>query len=43
MLEDRNGDFERDDLARTMSAEDIAKAEALAKEWIANFKAAQEN
>lgn len=42
MLDDYNANFERDELARMMSAEDIAKAEELANTWIANFKAAQE-
>lgn len=42
MLEDHDGDIERDELARTMSAENIAKAEALAEEWLATFKGAAE-
>ena len=42
MLDDFNAKYERDELARTMSAEDIAKAEELANAWMANFKAAQE-
>jgi hypothetical protein len=41
MLDDYNGEFERDEIARTMSAEDIAKAEALAKAWLANFKSTE--
>ncbi len=42
MLDDYNAEFERDELARMMSAEDIAKAEELATAWLAKFKAAQE-
>ena len=42
MLDDYNAEFERDELARMMSAEDIATAEELANAWIANFKSSQE-
>ena len=42
MLDDYNAVYERDELQRMMSAEDIAKAVDLAKAWIANFKSAQE-
>jgi len=42
MLEDYNAEFERDDLARMMSPEDIAKAEELATKWLASFNAAQQ-
>ncbi len=42
MLEDFNAEYERDEVARMMSAEDIAKAEELTNAWIANFKSAQE-
>ncbi len=38
MLDDYNAEFERDEVARMMSAEDIAKAEELANAWMANFK-----
>jgi TPR repeat protein len=41
MLDDYSANFERDEIARSMSAEDIAKAEELAKAWLANFKAAR--
>ncbi len=40
-LDDYNADFERDEIARMMSAEDIAKAEELANAWIANFEPAK--
>ncbi len=40
MLDDYTAEYERDELARMMSPEDIAKAEDLAKEWLANFQAA---
>lgn len=42
MLDDYNAEFERDEVARLMSAEDIAKAEELATAWMANFKSAAE-
>ena len=42
MLDDFNAEYERDELARMMSAEDIAKAEDLANTWIANFQSVQE-
>ncbi len=42
MLDDYDAVYERDELERMMSAEDIAKAADLAKAWIANFKSAQE-
>ena len=42
MLDDYNAEFERDEVARTMSAEDIAKAEELANAWMANFKSTTE-
>lgn len=42
MLDDFNAEYERDELARMMSAEDIAKAEGLANEWLASFRTAQE-
>lgn len=42
MLDDYNAEFERDEMARLMSAEDIAKAEELATAWMANFKSAAE-
>ena len=40
MLDDYTAEYERDELARMMSPEDIAKAEDLAKEWLASFEAA---
>ena len=40
-LDDYNAEFERDEIARMMSAEDIAKAEELANAWIANFEPAK--
>ncbi len=42
MLDDYNAEFERDELARMMSPEGIAKAEELAAEWLASFEAAQQ-
>lgn len=42
MLDDYNAEFERDEVARMMSAEDIAKAEELANAWMANFKSTTE-
>ena len=42
MLDDYNAEVERDEVARTMSAEDIAKAEELANAWMANFKSTTE-
>ena len=42
MLDDYNAEFERDEVARSMSAEDIAKAEELANAWMTNFKATTE-
>lgn len=42
MLDDYNAEFERDDLARMMSPEDITKAEELAAKWLASFAAAQQ-
>lgn len=42
MLDDYNAEFERDEMARLMSAEDIAKAEELATAWMTNFKSAAE-
>ena len=42
MLDDYNAEFERDEMARMMSPEDIAKAEELAAKWLANFEAAQQ-
>ena len=42
MLDDFNAEYERDELARMMSAEDIAKGEDLANTWIANFQSVQE-
>jgi hypothetical protein len=41
MLDDYNAEFERDELARMMSPEDITKAEELAAKWLANFEAVQ--
>jgi len=38
-LGDFNAEYERDELARMMSAEDLAKAEELARTWLANFEA----
>lgn len=38
-LGDYNAEFEREELARMMSAEDLAKAEALANAWLASFEA----
>jgi len=40
-LDDYNAEFERDELARMMSAEDIAKAEELAGTWLASFQASK--
>ncbi len=42
MLDDYTAEFERDEIARMMSAEDIARAEEHANAWIANFEPAQE-
>lgn len=42
MLDDINAEYDRDELARMMSPEDIAKGEELANEWMANFKTTQE-
>ncbi len=39
LLGDFNAEFDRDELARTMSEEDVAKAEALAQAWLTNFEA----
>jgi len=41
MLDDINAEFERDEITRMMSAEDIAEAKGLAETWLANFRAAQ--
>jgi TPR repeat protein len=41
MLDDYNAEFERDELVRMMSPEEVAEAEDLAKEWLANFQARQ--
>lgn len=42
MLDDYNAEYDRDELARSMSDEDIAKAEELANTWIAGFNARQQ-
>ena len=42
MLDDYNAEYERDELARMMSPEDIARAEELAAKWLASFSAAQQ-
>jgi TPR repeat protein len=42
MLDDYNAEFERDEIARLMSVEDIAKAEELAAAWMTSFKSAAE-
>ena len=42
LLGDFNAEFDRDELARMMSAEDIAKAEEMAQAWLTDFKANQE-
>ena len=42
MLDDYNAEFERDELARMMSPEDITEAEELAAKWLASFEAAQQ-
>jgi hypothetical protein len=42
MLDDYNAEFQRDELARMMSSEDITKAEELAAKWLANFEAAKQ-
>jgi len=42
MLDDYNAEFERDELARMMSPENIAEAEELAAKWLASFEAAQQ-
>ena len=39
LLGDFNAEFDRDELARTMSEEDVAKSEALAQAWLTNFEA----
>ncbi len=39
---DFNAEFDRDELARMMSAEDIVKAEEMAQAWLTDFKANQE-
>ena len=39
LLGDFNAEFDRDELARTMSEEDVATAEALAQAWLTNFEA----
>jgi len=41
MFDDINAEFERDEMARMMSAEDIASAEELAKIWVGNFESAR--
>ena len=41
MLDDINAEFERDEMARMMSAEGSAEAKELAEAWVANFQAAQ--
>lgn len=41
MLDDPNAEYERDELARMMSPEDVASAETLAKEWMGKFKASE--
>lgn len=41
MLDDINAEFERDEMRRLMSDEDIFKAQELAETWMANFEAAQ--
>ncbi len=42
MLDDYNAEFERDEMARMMSPEDVAEAEELAAKWLANFEAVQQ-
>lgn len=41
MLEDINAEYDRDELARMMSPEEVAQAEALAAAWLENYRAAQ--
>jgi TPR repeat protein len=41
MLDDFNAEYDRDELARQMSDEEVAKAEELANTWIAEFRARQ--
>ena len=38
---DFNAEFDRDEIARMMSAEDVAQAEKLAEAWLAEFEAAK--
>ncbi|MFQ6006453.1 MAG: tetratricopeptide repeat protein [Woeseia sp.] len=40
MLDDFNAEYDRDELARMMSPEEIAQAEDLAKAWLENYRAA---